>query len=86
MPDGKHLLSLAADHEVVSTAMALGENAQVVEEHVLFELPPTTSNSPLAFEIAPDGKRLLIAAPVGRASTPITVLVNWQSQLGKEVR
>jgi Tol biopolymer transport system component len=86
MPDGKHLLSLAADHEVVSTALALGENAQVVKEHALFELPPTTSNSPLAFEIAPDGKRLLIAAPVGRASTPITVLVNWQSQLGKEVR
>ena len=81
-----HLLYLAADHQVVSTALALGENAQTLEEHALFQLPPTPANSPLAFEIAPDGKRLLFAAPVGRASAPITVLVNWQAELGKEAR
>jgi serine/threonine protein kinase/Tol biopolymer transport system component len=86
MPYGKHLLYLAADHQVVSTALALGEDAQAVEEHALFQLPLTPANSPLAFEIAPDGKRLLLAAPVGRASAPITVLVNWQSELSKEVR
>jgi len=77
---------LAADQQVVSTALALGENAQTLEEHALFQLPPTPANSPLAFEIAPDGKRLLFAAPVGRASAPITVLVNWQAELGKEAR
>ncbi len=87
MPDGKHLLYLAADYRVVSTALKLGENAQAVEQHSLFQLPPTRNeNGGLAFEIAPDGKRLLLAAPVGRASVPITVLVNWQSELGKEVR
>jgi len=77
---------LAADHQVVSTALALGENAQAIEEHALFQLPPTPANSAPAFEIAPDGKRLLLAVPLGRASAPITVLVNWQSELGKEVR
>jgi len=79
MPDGKHLLYLAADYWVVSTALKLGENAQAVGQHSLFQLPPTRNeNVPaLAFEIAPDGKRLLLAAPVGRASAPITVLVNW---------
>jgi serine/threonine protein kinase len=86
MPDGKHLLYLAADHQVVSTALALGENAQAVEEHALFQVPPAPANSAFAFEIAPAGKRLLVTAPVGRASAPITVLVNWQSELGKEVR
>jgi len=78
MPDGKHLLYLAADYRVVSTALKLGENAQAVEQHSLFQLPPTrTENGALAFEIAPDGKRLLLASPVARASAPITVLVNW---------
>lgn len=87
MPDGKHLLYLAADYRVVRTALKRGENAQAVEQHSLFQLPPTRNeNGALAFEIAPDGKRLLLAAPVGRASTPITVLLNWQSELGKEVR
>ena len=86
MPDGKHLLYLAANHQVVSTALALGENAQTLEEHALFQLPLTPANSPVAFEIAPDGKRLLLAAPVGRTSAPITILVNWQAELGKEVR
>jgi len=63
---------------VVSTALKLGENAPAVEQHPLFQLPPTRNeNGALAFEIARDGKRLLIAAPVARASTPITVLVNW---------
>jgi dipeptidyl aminopeptidase/acylaminoacyl peptidase len=87
MPDGKHLLYLAADYRVVSTALKLGENAQAVERHSLFQLPPTRNEiGALCFEIAPDGKRLLLAVPVGRASVPITVLVNWQSELGKEVR
>ena len=87
MPDGKHLLYLAADYRVVSTALKLGENAQIVEQHSLFQLPPTRNeNGQLAFEVAPDGKRLLFAAPVGRASAPITVLVNWQSELSREVR
>jgi Tol biopolymer transport system component len=87
MPDGKHLLYLAADYRVVSTALKLGENAQAVEQHSMFQLPPTRNeNGALCFEIAPDRKRLLLAAPVGRASVPITVLVNWQSELGKEVR
>jgi Tol biopolymer transport system component len=78
MPDGKHLLYLAADYRVVSTALKLGENAQAAEQHSLFQLRPTRNEAgALAFEIAPDGKRLLLAAPVGRTSTPITVLVNW---------
>ena len=85
MPDGKHLLYLAADYRVVSAALKLGENTQAVEQHSLFQLPPTRNAiGDLRFEIAPDGKRLLLAAPVGRASTPITVLVNWRWQLGKE--
>ena len=78
MPDGKHLLYLAADYQVISTALKLGESAQAIEQHSLFQLPPTRSeNGALCFEIAPDGKRLLLGAPVGRASMPITVLVNW---------
>ena len=87
MPDGKQLLYLAADYRVVSAALKLGENVQAVEQHSLFQLPPTRNeNGALCFDIAPDGKRLLVAAPVGRTSPPITVLVNWQSELGKEGR
>ena len=87
MPDGKHLLYLAADYRVVSTTLKLGENAPAVEQHSLFQLPLSRNeNGALCFEIAPDGKRLLLATPVGRASVPITVLVNWQSELGKEGR
>lgn len=87
MPDGKRLLYLGADYRVVSTTLKLGENAQAVEQHSLFQLPATRNdNGALAFEIAPDGKRLLLATPLGRASVPITVLVNWQPELGKELR
>jgi hypothetical protein len=37
----------------------------------------------LEFDVARDGKRLLLAAPIGRASAPITVIVNWHAELKK---
>lgn len=83
MPDGKHLLYMATDHQVITVPLELGATVQAGEQRALFRLPPTPSNSPLEFDVARDGKRLLLAAPVGRASAPIDVMVNWQAELKK---
>ena len=81
MPDGRHLLYMAPDHQVITVPLELGAVVQAGEQRTLFQLPPTPPNSPLEFDVARDGKRLLVAAPVGRASAPITVIVNWQADL-----
>jgi len=31
------------------------------------------------FAVAPDGKRFLFLLPVGEASTPMSVTINWRS-------
>jgi len=83
-PDGKNLLYMAADYQIIRIPLGLGATVQAGEQSVLFQLPPIPGmNSPLGFEVAPDGKRLLVNAPVGEASKPLTVVVNWQSELGK---
>ena len=48
------------------------------EGHPLFTIPRGSE-----VEVAPDGKRVLVNQPTGEAATPLTVLVNWQSELGK---
>jgi len=83
MPDGKHLLYMAPDHQVITLPLELGATVQAAEQRALFQLPPTPSNSPLEFDVARDGKKVLLAEPVGRGSAPVTVIVNWQAELKK---
>ena len=83
MPDGKHLLYMAPDHQVITVSLELGAAVQAGEQRALFQLPPTPPNSPLEFDVARDGKRLLVAAPIGRVSAPITVIVNWPAEFKK---
>jgi len=81
LPDGKHLLYMTPNGRVVSVSLDFGATAQAGEQRVLFQLPPTPANSPLEFDVARDGQRLLIAAPIGPATMPITVIANWQAEL-----
>ncbi len=83
MPDGKHLLYMAPDHQVITVPLELGATVQAAEQRALFQLPPTPSNSPLEFDVARDVKKVLLAEPVGRGSAPVTVIVNWQAELKK---
>ena len=81
MPDGKHLLYMAPDHQVITVPLGLGATVEAGQQRALFQLPVTSLKSPLEFDVARDGKRLLVAAPIGHTSAPITVVVNWQAEL-----
>jgi Tol biopolymer transport system component len=87
MPDGKHILYVTRDEQLVSTAVQLDGSIRVGATRPLFQLPPrplATDNA--VFEIAPGGKRLLVAAATGRTTATITVLVNWQAELNKSTK
>jgi len=48
----------------------------------LFEAPVGRVVQPPSYDVAPDGRLLVIKAPVRRA-TPISVVVNWDGRIGK---
>jgi hypothetical protein len=49
---------------------------------LLFETPVRRVGQPSSYDVAPDGRLLVIKAPVRRA-TPISVVVNWEGGIGK---
>ena len=78
--DGKELLYIGLD----GSAMAVEVNTSGVFKagtpKALFRLPPGV----LFWDISPDGKRFLMAAPSGvTAQSPFTIVLNWQSSLKK---
>jgi len=76
--NGKELFFVSADWKLMSVPIIVGSNFQAGAARVLFSLPPTE------FDIAPDGQRFLINAPVqdqGQAHSPIYVVLNWTAEL-----
>ena len=77
-PAGHQLLYAALDWKLMAVPVSTSPTFKAGEARPLFTLPKGSE-----VEIAPDGKRLLINAPVSEAAKPLTVLINWQSELGK---
>jgi WD40 repeat protein len=81
-PDGKQLFYLTLDARLMRVSFR-GNPLRPNPAQFLFPLPPSSDEGPTVYEIPPDGKRLLIEAPVGRVTAPLTVVLNWQTELKK---
>jgi eukaryotic-like serine/threonine-protein kinase len=77
--NGKELFYVSADWKLMSVSVTNGPNFQAGLPKSVFALPPDSE-----FDVAPDGQRFLISAPVqdqGQASPPINVVLNWTADL-----
>jgi hypothetical protein len=88
--DGKELFFVASDGTVM--AVAVSDNPLRLGPPVpLFQAPrgfaardSTGLRSSKAWDVTPDGQRFLLPAPVeGVATSPFTVVLNWQTALTK---
>jgi serine/threonine protein kinase len=75
---GHQLIYATLDWKLMSVPVSTAPAFKAGEARPLFTIPKDSE-----VEVAPDGKRLLVNQPVSEAAKPLTVLVNWQSELGK---
>jgi eukaryotic-like serine/threonine-protein kinase len=84
--DGRELYYRAIDGTLMVVPLAAGSGTAAIDgqsaAQPLFTGVPWDGNSEM-FTYAPseDGQRFLVATPRSAASTPITVVVHWQSEL-----
>jgi len=77
-PKGKELFYVSDDEKLMSVPITNGATFQAGVPKALFAMPPDSE-----FDVAPDGQRFLINAPVqgqGQASPPISVVLNWTAE------
>jgi eukaryotic-like serine/threonine-protein kinase len=85
--DGSELFYIAEDRALtavpVKVAESTGESFQVGSPKQLFPVPfIDTFIVGLSYEVSRDGERFLMpASPSGAAEPPLTVVLNWQTQL-----
>lgn len=80
--DGRELFFVAADNKLTGVPVKLGESsAEFGSPQSLFQAPPPGTWR-RNYEVSPDGQRFLVSRPIPGTAT-ITVVTNWQSQLGK---
>jgi Tol biopolymer transport system component len=80
--DGKEIFYLSPDNKMMAAQMSgAGETLEVGAVRVLFDahavVPPGS-----AYDVTADGQRFLVNTPVEqKASTPITLVLNWTADL-----
>ncbi len=80
--DGKELFYLSPDGTAMAVDVSTNGVFQAGIPKALFKVPPGV----LFWDVSPDGKRFLMAAPSGGSAavqTPFTVVLNWQAGLKK---
>jgi Tol biopolymer transport system component len=85
-PDGRSILYIDNQGHMTRTEVKLtGSSAEVGATKDLFDIK--SANNPAvgigAFDITPDGKRILLNAQPSTVANPITVVTNWQSRMEK---
>jgi len=79
--DGRELLYLSADRQIISVPIRTHPSLQIGDPRILFELKGYAWT---AFDVSPDGKRLLAAVPeIVANELPLTVVVNGLSEPGR---
>jgi Tol biopolymer transport system component len=92
-PDGKALFYVAADGRMMSVSLDVDSKGQTLNPGspvALFatrlasgaNVPPAVG-SRAQYDVAPDGRFLMNVAVEGAAAPPITVALNWQSELSR---
>jgi eukaryotic-like serine/threonine-protein kinase len=74
--DGREILYLSLDRQVISVPVHTGPGLEVGTQAVLFTLDPDAVWT--NFDVTPDGQRFLASIPVVQADKrPITVITDW---------
>ena len=83
-PDGKELFYLSVTGSVMAVDIDTSKGFQAGTPHRLFSAPTSAAVQDTGWDLSPDGKRFLFAAPpnTGRV-IPFTVVVNWAAGLKK---
>jgi hypothetical protein len=80
---GRELFYIAADSRLMSVAITAGETLSPGVPnglfHVRFDDFPRN-----AYCVAPDDQRFLFQLPLDELTTPITVVMNWHTGMGKK--
>jgi eukaryotic-like serine/threonine-protein kinase len=78
--DSKELYGFGADNRVYAmTFDGKGAQPEIGAAQPLFTIPNTAATG--LYEAAPDGKRFLVNRVPEQASTPVSLLLNWQEAL-----
>jgi hypothetical protein len=77
--NGSELFYLTPDGKIMAVAVNAGPEFHAGTPQLVFQGPVKQN----LWDVAADGKRLLVAVPVQSSQAPFTVLLNWQAALKK---
>jgi len=85
--DGKELFYLSADGKMMAVAMKTGASFEAGSPVALFQTharQPVSSQDHSSYDVSGDGQRFLIITKMDEANAaPLTVLLNWASEMEK---
>ena len=83
--DGKEIFYLSPDNKLmVVEVKGQGSNLEVGAARALFDVRPGNTTSGYQYDVTADGQRFLVNTSVEqKASSPITVVINWTAGLKK---
>ena len=88
--DGKELFYRANDGMLMAVTMVASEGSGGAADafepgtpQPLFDSLPLSRTFGFTYQPASDGQRFLVALPLVRAKTPLTVVLNWQAAMGR---
>ena len=83
--DGRELYFLAPDGKLMAVPVSAGTAFTAGRPQELFQTPLTVNRAQpgrdARYDVAPDGRFLIVAPVAAPAQTPFTILVNWTSAL-----
>ena len=80
--DGKELFYSSPDQELMTVEVKSGSDFQLSSPKLLFSLSSLTALN--AFEVSADGRRFLQGIPADETVSPVTLVLNWPSEIGKK--
>jgi Tol biopolymer transport system component len=82
--DGRELYYLASDGKLMSVEISANPIFQAGVPRVLFQAPPTVSETSPRWDVTADGTRFIFPAPTPQSTeASFTVVLNWQAALKK---
>ena len=80
--DGTEIFYISPDRELMTVEVRSGAEFQVSSPKRLFSLSPSSPVS--SFEASRDGRRFLQGVPRDGAGAPVTLVLNWTSEIGRK--
>src|SRR5262249_19061484 len=85
--DGRELFYLAPDGKLMAVPVRTAPTFDADAPRALFTIhrrEPVATLDLFSYDVSPDGQRFLVNTEAGEESAPpLTVVLNWASQLGK---